>query len=79
MEQSIALGGALRPCAEPGKVSGRPGGVPSGGGLRRGLFAVLEAARVYSAPHILSAECLPAGNAPLPGTGHLQGQGVSCS
>ena len=77
MELGPARTGTLRPCADPDKVPGRSGRVFSGRVLLHGLFALLEAARLYSAPHILNAECLPAGNAPFPGAGPIQGQGVS--
>jgi hypothetical protein len=79
MEHGSAFAPTLRlhGSADPARVPGRPGRHAPGRGLLRGLFAALEHVHLYSAPRILSAECLPAGNAPLSGKGHLQGQGVS--
>ncbi|MDR2161735.1 MAG: hypothetical protein LBO77_06325 [Desulfovibrio sp.] len=55
-----------------------PGPACSGPGIiLPGLFTVLEYLRLSSAPRILGAECLPAGNALLSGPDHIQGQGVS--
>ncbi|MDR1360446.1 MAG: hypothetical protein LBJ82_05625 [Deltaproteobacteria bacterium] len=75
MEHGRALAGELQlhVCADQGKA----GRVVSGRGLPRGLFAVLELVRLYSAPRILGVEFLPAGNVPLSGTDNSQGQGVS--
>jgi hypothetical protein len=79
MERGSALAGNLRfyVSADPDRVPGRPGRAVPGRGLLRGLCAVLEFVRLYSAPRILSVECLPAGKAPLAGTGPIQGRGVS--
>ena len=69
--------GALRLPVAP--VPGSSPGALSGRGLLNGVFAVLEFVRLSSVPRILNVECLPAGNAPLPGKGPVQGQGVSLS
>jgi hypothetical protein len=75
MERGSALAGNLNLHVRAGAGKTGPGAV-FGRAFARGLLAVLEIIRLYSAPRILGVECLPAGNAPLSGKDHLQGQGV---
>jgi hypothetical protein len=81
MKRGDFFGDALRfPVApEPDATSNSSPGALGWRALLGGVFAVLEFVRLSSAPRILSVECLPAGNAPLPGKGSVQGQGVSLS
>jgi hypothetical protein len=76
IKRGSALAGNLNLHVRAGAGKTGPGRAVSGRAFARGLLAVLEIIRLYSAPRILGVECLPAGNAPLSGKDHLQGQGV---